>query len=129
MLVPAFIRLRSERSARQEAYLADSYPWHCKLLISVGSLEDVYSCHQMLHCALQVADFGLSRVLSQEAVSTGTFGTVTHMPPELLTTGRLSKSVDVYAFGVLLWEMCTGKRPWAGMMQMQVYLGCEGCQR
>ena len=67
----------------------------------------------------QVADFGLSRVLSQEAISTGTFGTVTHMPPELLTTGRLSKAVDVYAFGVLLWEMCTGRRPWAGMMQMQ----------
>ena len=62
----------------------------------------------------QVADFGLSRVLSQEAISTGTFGTVTHMPPELLTTGRLSKAVDVYAFGVLLWEMCTGRRPWAG---------------
>jgi serine/threonine protein kinase len=71
-------------------------------------------------CMEQVADFGLSRVLSQEAISTGTFGTVTHMPPELLTTGRLSKSVDVYAFGVLLWEMCTGKRPWAGLMQMQV---------
>lgn len=70
---------------------------------------------------VQVADFGLSRVLSQEAISTGTFGTVTHMPPELLTTGRLSKSVDVYAFGVLLWEMCTGKRPWAGLMQMQVH--------
>ena len=71
----------------------------------------------------QVADFGLSRVLSQEAISTGTFGTVTHMPPELLTTGRLSKAVDVYAFGVLLWEMCTGRRPWAGMMQMQVRMG------
>ena len=73
-----------------------------------------------------MADFGLSRVLSQEAISTGTFGTVTHMPPELLTTGRLSKSVDVFAFGVLLWEMCTGKRPWAGMMQMQVC--CAPCQ-
>lgn len=35
----------------------------------------------------KVADFGLSRVLSAEAVSTGTYGTVTHMPPELLTTG------------------------------------------
>ncbi len=72
-----------------------------------------------------MADFGLSRVLSQEAISTGTFGTVTHMPPELLTTGRLSKKVDVYAFGVLLWEMCTGRRPWAGMMQMQVRLGAS----
>lgn len=35
----------------------------------------------------KVADFGLSRVLSAEAISTGTYGTVTHMPPELLTTG------------------------------------------
>ena len=29
----------------------------------------------------QVADFGLSRVLEKEQISTGTFGTVTHMPP------------------------------------------------
>ena len=38
----------------------------------------------------KVADFGLSRVLSAEAISTGTYGTVTHMPPELLTTGGRS---------------------------------------
>ena len=42
------------------------------------------------------------------------------MPPELLTTGRLSKAADTYAFGVLLWEMYTGQRPWAGMLQMQI---------
>ena len=70
----------------------------------------------------QVADFGLSRVLEKEQISTGTFGTVTHMPPELLTEGKLSKAVDVYAFGVVLWEMCTGKRPWGGLMQMAVSL-------
>ncbi|KAK9827983.1 hypothetical protein WJX81_005140 [Elliptochloris bilobata] len=68
----------------------------------------------------KVADFGLSRVLTAEAISTGTYGTVTHMPPELLTTGKLSKATDVYSFGVLLWELSTGKRPWAGMMQMQI---------
>ena len=68
----------------------------------------------------KVADFGLARVLAADAVSTGTYGTVTHMPPELLTAGRLSKAADVYAFGVLLWEMYTGRRPWAGLMQMQV---------
>lgn len=37
-------------------------------------------------CA-KVADFGLSRTLGSEPVDTGTYGTVTHMPPELLTTG------------------------------------------
>ena len=30
---------------------------------------------------------------------------MTHMPPELLTEGTLSQAVDVYAFGVMLWEM------------------------
>ncbi len=30
------------------------------------------------------------------------------MPPELLAEGRLSKAADVYAFGVLLWELVTG---------------------
>lgn len=34
--------------------------------------------------------------------------------------GRLSKSCDVYAFGVLLWEMWTGQRPWQGLGQMQI---------
>lgn len=34
--------------------------------------------------------------------------------------GKLSKSADVYAFGVLLWEMWTGQRPWSGLGQMQV---------
>ena len=37
-----------------------------------------------------------------------------------LLQGRLSKAADTYAFGVLLWEMYTGQRPWAGMLQMQV---------
>ncbi len=40
-------------------------------------------------CA-KVADFGLSRTLGSEPVDTGTYGTVTHMPPELLTTGDMS---------------------------------------
>lgn len=68
----------------------------------------------------KIADFGLSRELIDASMSTGTYGTVTHMPPELLSSGRLSKSADTYAFGVLLWEMFSGQRPWGGMLQMQI---------
>lgn len=60
-----------------------------------------------------LTDFGLSRALPAE-MKTQTIGTVTHMPPELLMDGTLTKSADAYAFGVLLWEMWNGRRAWAG---------------
>ena len=31
-------------------------------------------------------------------------GTVTHMPPELLESGVLSRACDVWSFGILLWR-------------------------
>ena len=39
---------------------------------------------------------------------------MTHMSPELLLHGHASRSSDVYAFGVLLWEMVTGRRAFQG---------------
>ena len=36
-------------------------------------------------------------------VETQTTGTVTHMPPELLMEGLLTKAGDVWAFGILMW--------------------------
>eukprot|EP00882_Tetradesmus_deserticola_P015237 GHRQ01016228.1.p4 GENE.GHRQ01016228.1~~GHRQ01016228.1.p4 ORF type:complete len:103 (+),score=53.17 GHRQ01016228.1:592-900(+) len=34
---------------------------------------------------------------------------MSHMPPELLRHGRMSPAVDVYAFGVMMWELYTGE--------------------
>ena len=48
---------------------------------------------------------------------------VTHMPPELLTTGHLSKAADSFAWGAILWELFSGERPWPGMLPMQVSHG------
>lgn len=42
------------------------------------------------------------------------------MPPELLLEGRLSKSADVYAFGVVLFELFTADRPWSGLRHAEV---------
>lgn len=50
---------------------------------------------------------------------------VTHMPPELLTAGQLSKAADSYAFGTVLWELLTGERPWGRLQPMQVCPRCS----
>ncbi|GLC39870.1 hypothetical protein PLESTF_000919300 [Pleodorina starrii] len=72
------------------------------------------------HFSAKVADFGLSRVLQGEAVTTRSYGTVTHMCPELLVDGLLSKAADVYSFGVIMWEMYTGQRPYGGLTHGQI---------
>jgi serine/threonine protein kinase len=70
----------------------------------------------------KLGDFGLSRMLQETEthVNTGSYGTVTHAAPELLSEGRLTKSSDVFAFGMLLWELVTGDRLFRDMHHMQV---------
>lgn len=72
------------------------------------------------HFSAKVADFGLSRVLHGEAVTTRTYGTITHMSAELLVDGLLTKAADVYSFGVVVWEMFSGQRPYAGLTHGQI---------
>ncbi|GIL92199.1 hypothetical protein Vretifemale_19764, partial [Volvox reticuliferus] len=65
----------------------------------------------------KVCDFGLSRVLTGDRthVSTRPYGTRTHMAPALWTKGHMSQPADVYAFGITLWELATGERPYKGL--------------
>ena len=39
---------------------------------------------------------------------------MTHMAPEVILSGRMSKAADVYAFGITLWEIITGSHPFVG---------------
>ncbi|KAL6749139.1 kinase-like domain-containing protein [Haematococcus lacustris] len=71
----------------------------------------------------KVADFGLARVLKDNNhIKTQTFGTVTHMPPELLAKGTLSPSSDVYAVGVLMWELFTAEKVFKQLSDSEVIL-------
>ncbi|GAX74177.1 hypothetical protein CEUSTIGMA_g1626.t1 [Chlamydomonas eustigma] len=64
----------------------------------------------------KVADFGLSVKMNNADTHMSNMyqGTMTHMAPELLMEGRISKAADVYAFGVTMWELFTGGNPFQG---------------
>ncbi|CAL2225622.1 unnamed protein product [Prunus armeniaca] len=65
----------------------------------------------------KVGDFGLSRIKRNTLVSGGVRGTLPWMAPELLngSSNRVSEKVDVYSFGIVMWEILTGEEPYANM--------------
>ncbi|MFJ9538094.1 Stk1 family PASTA domain-containing Ser/Thr kinase [Streptomyces sp. NPDC101225] len=64
---------------------------------------------------VKVADFGLVRAVNTVTSTTGTvLGTVSYLAPEQIEHGIADPRVDVYACGVVLYEMLTGDRPHGG---------------
>ncbi|KAJ7955572.1 Serine/threonine-protein kinase EDR1 [Quillaja saponaria] len=65
----------------------------------------------------KVGDFGLSRIKHNTLVSGGVRGTLPWMAPELLNgcSSRVSEKVDVFSFGIAMWEILTGKEPYSNM--------------
>lgn len=64
---------------------------------------------------VKVADFGLVRAVDSVTNTTGTvLGTVSYLAPEQIENGTADPRVDVYACGILLYEMLTGEKPHDG---------------
>ena len=66
-----------------------------------------------------VSDFGVAYSTAQAAEGTLTepghmVGTPAYMAPEQLTHGELTPATDVYALGLVVFEMVTGRRPFTG---------------
>ncbi|WP_189667671.1 Stk1 family PASTA domain-containing Ser/Thr kinase [Promicromonospora soli] len=70
----------------------------------------------------KVADFGLARAISEVSnTTTGTvLGTVAYLAPETISTGHVDARADVYAVGILAFEMFTGRLPHEGEGPIQV---------
>ncbi|ATB30226.1 serine/threonine protein kinase [Melittangium boletus] len=74
--------------------------------------------------AVKVVDFGIAKAASQgHRTQSGVIkGKLAYMPPEQLRARDMDRRVDVYALGVVLYELLTGQRPYssdsdAGLMQ------------
>ncbi|MGW6207323.1 Stk1 family PASTA domain-containing Ser/Thr kinase [Streptomyces sp. NPDC055089] len=70
---------------------------------------------------VKVADFGLVRAVGSVTNTTGSIlGTVSYLAPEQIEHGTADTRADVYACGVVLYEMLTGTKPHAGDSPAQV---------
>lgn len=64
---------------------------------------------------VKIGDYGLSKFISvsRHSAQTASVGTVHYMAPEI-GTGNYHRGIDVYAMGVMLYEMLLGKVPFEG---------------
>ena len=69
---------------------------------------------------VKITDFGIAKVLDTDGTLTRTeeiIGTFAYMPPEqILNTKQVDHRVDIYATGVVLYELLTGQRPYTDPM-------------
>ncbi|KAL5723894.1 Serine/threonine-protein kinase ht1 [Ranunculus cassubicifolius] len=68
---------------------------------------------------IKVADFGTSCLETQCRASKGNMGTYRWMAPEMIKEKPYTRKVDVYSFGIVLWELTTALLPFQGMTPVQ----------
>nr|WP_321527119.1 serine/threonine-protein kinase [uncultured Cohaesibacter sp.] len=63
---------------------------------------------------VKLTDFGIARLTAMEATGAGMVGTPAYMAPEQLTGSEVDARADIYACGILLYELLTGRKPYKG---------------
>lgn len=75
---------------------------------------------------IRLLDFGIAKNTENDTKLTqigGSAGyTPMYMSPEHCNGSKITKSSDIYSLGVTLWQMLTGKAPYEGCTQGQIYL-------
>ncbi|WP_369746415.1 Stk1 family PASTA domain-containing Ser/Thr kinase [Paenarthrobacter sp. AMU7] len=69
---------------------------------------------------IKVGDFGLARAVSANTSTGALIGTVAYLAPELVLGQPADARSDIYSAGIMLYEMLTGKQPYAGDSPIQM---------
>jgi len=69
----------------------------------------------------KIADFGIAKMVGTQMTHTGLLvGTPAFMSPEQITGGQIDARSDIFSFGIVLYWMCTGTKPFAGQAITEV---------
>ncbi|KAG9292670.1 hypothetical protein G9A89_008256 [Geosiphon pyriformis] len=106
-----------------------STSWEDKLMIAFDIAEGLDSIHSsgMVHrdlhsgnilqlntISVNIGDLGLCQPVKNEAITTEKkkiYGVIPYIPPEVLRGEKFTTAGDIYSYGMLLWELATGKPP------------------
>jgi len=70
---------------------------------------------------IKIGDFGLARAVSANtATGAALLGTIAYLSPELVTRGVADARSDIYAVGIMMYEMLAGEQPFRGEQPMQI---------
>jgi serine/threonine protein kinase len=70
---------------------------------------------------IKIGDFGLARAASANtATGNALLGTIAYLSPELVTRGVADARSDIYAVGIMLYEMLAGEQPFRGEQAFQI---------
>ncbi len=70
---------------------------------------------------IKIGDFGLARATTANTASGAQLlGTIAYLAPELVTRGTADARSDIYALGIMLYEMLVGEQPYKGEQPMQI---------
>ncbi len=70
---------------------------------------------------IKIGDFGLARAASANtATGAALMGTIAYLSPELVTRGIADTRSDLYAVGIMMYEMLVGEQPFRGEQPMQI---------
>lgn len=135
-IVTEFISNGSLFEALQHKHGAPKLSSSHKTLIAIGIAHGMIELHRqnIIHRDLKslnillddrllpkICDFGISRFGNQgDEQMTKEIGTPHWMAPEIFESNHYTEKVDVYAYGMILWEMLTDSVPFRGRSAIQV---------
>jgi serine/threonine protein kinase len=104
--------------------------WEVRAFIAYQIACSIYHAHNVniIHCDIHsgnifvdenevaLTDFGLSRIITdieRRTNGNGSYGVVPYMAPELFRGATYSKASDIYALGIVMWELSAGEQPFS----------------